>query len=80
MNKKRVKSYCLSLENTFLDTPFDFEIEIIRHKENNKIFVLFLIYQGKEVLNLKCEPSKAEFLRSVYKSVIAGYYMNKTEK
>lgn len=78
MNKNQIKSYCLSLENMFLDTPFDFETEGIHHKGNNKIFALFLIYQGKEILNLKCEPSEDEFLRSVYKDVIAGYHWKKT--
>ena len=33
---------------------------------------------GELYLNLKCDPFEADFLRSVYKSVIPGYHMNKT--
>lgn len=78
MTIEQVKNYCLSLENTFLDTPFDFETVVIRHKDNNKIFVLFCSPNERPSINLKCEPSEAEFLRSVYKDVIPGYHMNKT--
>lgn len=78
MDMEQVKQYCLSLENAILDTPFDFETEVIRHKVNRKIFVLFLTYQREKVINLKCEPNEAEFLRSVYSGVIPGFHMNKT--
>lgn len=73
-----VRNYCLSLKNTFLDTPFDFKTEVIRHKENKKIFILFCSPDERSSINLKCEPGEAEFLRSVYKEVIPGYHMNKT--
>lgn len=33
---------------------------------------------GNIWVNVKCEPVKAEFLRSVNQSVIPGYHMNKT--
>ena len=33
---------------------------------------------GKTVVNLKCEPMQADFLRSIYTGVIPAYHMNKT--
>ena len=78
MNKEQVKTYCLSLENSYLDTPFDFKTEVIRHRGNNKMFVLFCSPDERPSINLKCDPLEAQFLRSVYEEVIPGYHMNKT--
>ena len=77
MNKEQVKTYCLSLENSYLDTPFDFKTEVIRHRGNNKMFVLFCSPDERPSINLKCDPLEAQFLRSVYEEVIPGYHMNK---
>ncbi|MCL1917479.1 MAG: MmcQ/YjbR family DNA-binding protein [Peptococcaceae bacterium] len=32
---------------------------------------------GELYLNLKCDPLEADFLRSVYESIIPGWHMNK---
>lgn len=34
-------------------------------------------YNGRELINLKCEPLMAEFLRKEYVDIIAGFYMDK---
>ncbi len=32
---------------------------------------------GKEIITLKLEPARGEFLRNQYEDIIPGYYMNK---
>ena len=34
-------------------------------------------YDGRELLTLKCEPLLSELLRSQYKDVVPGFYMDK---
>ncbi len=34
-------------------------------------------YAGKRMMNVKCDPMRAEFLREEYKGVFPGFYMNK---
>ena len=33
---------------------------------------------GKDIVNLKCDPMQADFLRGIYKGVVPAYHMNKT--
>lgn len=42
------------------------------------MFALIDIMNDKLYINLKCDPMKADILRSVYESVIPGWHMNKT--
>lgn len=77
MNRKELISRCLTYPSVYEDYPFDIEWTIIRHKGNKKIFALIYERENKLCVNLKCEPIKADFLRQIYKSVTAGYHMNK---
>ena len=48
MNKEEILNYCLSLENTYKDTPFsgDFESVTMKHTKNKKWFALIMILEN----------------------------------
>ena len=82
MTRQEIIDFCLTFPDTYEDYPFDKVKDenactVMRHKKNKKTFALIQRHGGELYLNLKCEPSEADFLRSVYKSVIPGYHMNK---
>ncbi len=69
--------FCLTYPSVYEDYPFDLTTPVLKHKGNKKMFAL--IYEDENVLyiNLKCDPIKAEFFRSVFKNVTPGWHMNK---
>ena len=79
MTKAEYIEYCRTLPGAVTDSPFesDPDIVIARHKGSGRWFAALLKYNGKDVLNLKCEPMEAEFLRKMYEGVIPAYHMNK---
>ena len=77
--RKQIVDYCLTLPGTYEDYPFDdFNWTVMRHGYNKKAFALIFERMGHIWVNVKCEPVKAEFLRSMYQSVVPAYHMNKT--
>lgn len=80
MTKQQVIEYSLTLSGASCDSPFgrDGESVVLRHSDSGKWFGLIMELNGEYILNLKCEPMNADFLRSVYKGVTAAYHMNKT--
>ena len=80
MNRKELIDYCLTFEDSYQDYPFDNDTNwvALRHKTNKKIFALFFDWNNKFCANLKCDPMRSDFLRSVYEGVIPAYHMNKT--
>lgn len=80
MTKKQVIEYSMTLSGASCDSPFDNDGEsvVLRHSDSGKWFGLIMKHKGEYILNLKCEPMNADFLRSVYKGVTAAYHMNKT--
>jgi len=79
MTKETYIEFCKNMGGTQIDKPFDkdFESTVVRHCDTKKWFALIMEYQGKTVVNLKCEPMESDFLRSVFKGVIPAYHMNK---
>ena len=77
MNHKKLIEYCLTHSDTYEDYPFGEEWAVIRHKSNKKSFALIYEREGRLCINLKCEPMKADFLRSVKSGVVPAYHMNK---
>jgi predicted DNA-binding protein (MmcQ/YjbR family) len=77
MTIEEVRKYCESLADSVLDMPFDEKVVVFRHKSNRKIFLLFCPPDSRPSMTVKCEPMQADFYRSVYGGVIAGYHMNK---
>ena len=83
MTRQELIDFCLTFPAAYENYPFDISMSknptaVMRHKRNKKSFALIMRHNGELYLNLKCEPLEAEFLRSVYKSVIPGWHMNKT--
>ena len=72
MNKEEILNYCLSLENTYKDTPFpgDFESVTMKHTKNKKWFALIMYVNDKLYLNVKTDPNYSDIL-------IPAYHMNK---
>lgn len=77
MTKRELIEYCLTYPSAFEDYPFDDENAVMRHRGNKKMFALIGERNDAVYINLKCEPMRADFLRSVFKSVTPGWHMNK---
>ena len=75
MNKKTVRTYCLTLPLVREDYPFGPDVQVFKIKE--KLFALMTTRQGIERVNLKCDPEEAIILREIFDDVIPGYHMNK---
>lgn len=80
MTRSEVIEYALTLSGASADSPFENDTEsvVLRHSDSGKWFGLVMLVGEKYLLNLKCEPMNADFLRSVYKGVVPAYHMNKT--
>lgn len=78
MNRQELIALCLTYPDAYEDYPFDdINWTVIRHRVNRKIFAWIYERDGSLNINLKCDPMKADFLRSVYKGILPGYHMNK---
>lgn len=79
MTKSEYVEFCESIGGAEIDKPFenDFESTVVRHSNTRKWFALIMEYDGKQIVNLKCDPMEADFLRGVFKGVIPAYHMNK---
>lgn len=77
MTKRELIDYCLSYPDTYEDYPFDDQWAVLRHQSNKKSFAFIFEREGVVCVNLKCEPMRADFLRSAFPAVTAAYHMNK---
>ena len=80
MTKNELIEYALTLSGAAADSPFenDDETVVLRHSDSGKWFGIIMLVGERQLVNLKCEPMNADFLRSVYEGVIPAYHMNKT--
>ena len=80
MTKEEYLDFCGNLGGAELDSPFDedFETVVARHSDNRKWFALVMEHNGKWIVNLKCDPMEADFLRKAFEGVTPAYHMNKT--
>ena len=84
MTSRELIDFCLNFPDVYEDYPFDAPANlynswaVICHRVNKKSFA-FIYERGRRLcVNLKCEPSEADFLRGVFEDVTLGYHMNKT--
>lgn len=78
MNIVTVYEYCNTLKGVTEDFPFDEDTLVF--KVGGKMFALLSLKRWEEgtgTINLKCDPEKAEELRTNYIEIIPGYHMNK---
>lgn len=80
MTRGEYFEYCKTIAGAVLDKPFpdDDTSVVVRHSDTLKWFGLVMLLEGRDIVNLKCEPMEAEFLREAYSGVIPAYHMNKT--
>lgn len=79
MTRENYIEYLRTIAGAVIDFPFDDDGEsvVARHRDNKKWFALIMKLNGKDIVNLKCEPMEADFLRNTYAGVIPAYHMNK---
>lgn len=70
-----IKDYLLSKPEAVEDYPFDDKTAVF--KIQGKMFALLSKYQGRQLLNLKCDPAHAIELRDIFAEIIPAYHMNK---
>lgn len=75
INFKAIEEYILSYYDTAVDYPFDAVTAVYRIQK--KMFALISKDREPLQINLKCDPEKAQALRSAFEEIIPGYHMNK---
>ena len=76
--REEVIAFCNTLEDVYEDYPFkDPNWTVMRHKRNKKVYAWIFEKDGHIWVNAKCGPEWRDFWRSVYKSVIPGFHLNK---
>jgi len=75
MDYSATEHYLHSKPESELSHPFGPDAAVF--KVMGKVFAILGVHQGREQVNLKCDPLEAMQLRDVFPSVIPGYHMNK---
>jgi predicted DNA-binding protein (MmcQ/YjbR family) len=75
MTFETLRDYLLAKPGAVEDFPFD-PVTLVA-KVGGKMFALVGSDDEPLWLNLKCEPEKAEVLRTIFPAVAPGYHMNK---
>ncbi|MGN1341103.1 MAG: MmcQ/YjbR family DNA-binding protein [Oscillospiraceae bacterium] len=80
MTRNAFLDFCRSIPGASTDQPFDedFETWVARHTLTRKWFALLMKHEGRDIVNLKCDPQEADLLRKLFTGVIPAYHMNKT--
>lgn len=78
MTREEVLQFGLSFPDSYQDAPFhDNNWQLVRYRKNKKAFLWTYERDGYLNLNVKVDPDKAFFWRSVHESVVPGYHQNK---
>lgn len=75
MDLRQVHTYMLSLPGAWEDRPFGPDVPVFKVKK--KMFAYSTPDKDPAQITLKLDPLHGQILRSTYKSVEAGYHMNK---
>ena len=77
MKYKWIDEYCLAKKGS--ETDYKFEWQATRYMLKGKMFAMLgSDKEGKPIITVKLNPMRGEMLRSEYKDIVHGYYMNKT--
>ncbi|TVZ52411.1 MmcQ/YjbR family DNA-binding protein [Dokdonia sp. Hel_I_53] len=77
MNIEDFRTYCLSKKGVTESFPFDKETLVF--KVMGKMFALASLERVPLSVNLKCDPERAQRLRSEFdEAILSGWHMNKT--
>ena len=77
ISREDIINFCKTFPSAYEDYPFDDQWTAMRHRTNHKTFAFIYERNGRLCINLKCEPLRADFLRSIYHGVNPAYHMNK---
>ena len=78
ITREAALEFGLSFQNTYTERPFrDQNWQVVRARENKKIFLWIYERNGYVNLDVKADPEWRDFWRSAYESVQAGYHQNK---
>ena len=79
MTRDELIEFFKTFENSIVDCPFpDDDISLVaRHKSNGKWYAIVMRLDGKDIVNLKCDPLQSQFLRDNYVGIREAYHMNK---
>ena len=78
ITREAALEFGLSFQNTYTERPFrDQNWQVVRARENKKIFLWIYERNGYVNLNVKTDPEWRDFWRSTYEAVTAGYHQNK---
>jgi predicted DNA-binding protein (MmcQ/YjbR family) len=75
MNFDKIRKYLNNLPE--VEECFPFGANTYVYKVKGKMFALVTSLQGKDIVNLKCDPNESLFLRDFFKDIIPAYHMNK---
>jgi len=70
------RAYLLARPDAFEDFPFGGDVYV--YKVVDKMFATLVESDALARMNLKCDPTEAQFLRDTFDAVLPGYHMNKT--
>lgn len=78
ITREEALKFGLSFDNVYEEHPFrDQNWQVVRVKENKKIFLWIYDRNGYVNLNVKVDPQWRDLWRSTYEAVTAGYHQNK---
>lgn len=75
MNFDKTRTYIQKLPET--EECFPFGINTYVYKIKGKMLALIISLNGKDIINLKCDPNESLFLRDFFKDITPAYHMNK---
>ncbi len=75
MHIEDFREYCLQKKGVEETLPFGPDTLVM--KVMGKMFALAALDEEELRVNLKCDPERAQELRSEYPDIIPGYHMNK---
>ena len=76
IDEQGLRDYCLSKKGAGEDFPFGDEARVF--KVMGKMFAIIPVSVKPASISLKCDPNWSDTLRDTYKSITAGYHLNKT--
>ena len=76
MQYESARKYFVGMPEAVEDFPFGPDVAVF--KIRGRMFATLSETQGVARMNLKCDPTEAQFLRDMFDAVLPGYHMNKT--
>ena len=74
MGREEIIAYCMTFKNTYKDTPFRDEKQmVISHKGNRKVFAWFYEAQGKEYVRFRCHRKSGEKWAQMFPHCHVGF-------